>query len=580
MDKKLEQLRHSASHVLAQAVLEFYPEAKLAIGPAIEEGFYYDFDLGNKTFSPQDLNKIEKKMKQIIKQNQKFEKYDEDSSEAIKYLKSKKQPYKVEMVQDLKKDGEKKLSFYRMVMQDGKHKFVDLCIGPHIKSTKEIGAVKILKTAGAYWRGDEKNKMLQRIYGVAFSNEGELKEYLTLLEEAKKRDHKKLGQELDLFSFHEEGPGFPFFHNRGTLIWNKLVEFMREEMVNRDYQENKTPIILNKSLWLQSGHWDHYKENMYFTDIDEREFAVKPMNCPGNLLIYKTKPHSYRELPIRAGEFGLVHRHEKSGVLNGLFRVRSFTQDDAHVFCTEDQLEAEIIALIDFVDYIYKTFNFEYRVELSTRPKKAMGSKQIWDKAELALEKALKKKKVDFEINPGDGAFYGPKIDYHLKDSIGRTWQCGTIQLDFSMPEKFKLEYTTKDGKKERPVMLHRAIYGSIERFLGILVEHYAGAFPVWISPIQATIIPVSEKFNDYALKVKKDLFEQGIRVELDSDDETLGKRIRNAEKQKSPYILVVGEKEKKDKSVAVRKRGKGDLGPQKLDKFIEQIKKEIDEKK
>lgn len=580
MEKDLEKIRHSASHVLAQAVLEFYPEAKLAIGPAIEDGFYYDFDLGNQTFSPDDLVKLEKKMKQIIKQNQKFEKYEEKIDEAIKYLKNKKQPYKVEMAEELKKEGEKKLGFYRMVMPDGKKKFVDLCVGPHVHSTKEIGAVKLLKTAGAYWRGDEKNKMLQRIYGTAFSNESELKEYLNLLAEAEKRDHKKLGVQLDLFSFHEEGPGFPFFHDKGTFIWNKLVEFMREEMRKRNYQENKTPIILNKSLWLQSGHWDHYKENMYFTDIDDQEFAVKPMNCPGNLLVYKTKLHSYRELPIRAGEFGLVHRHEKSGVLNGLFRVRTFTQDDAHVFCMESQLEEEIIALIDFIDFIYKTFGFDYKVELSTRPEKAMGSKQIWDKAEAALEQALKKKKINYQLNPGDGAFYGPKIDYHLKDSIGRTWQCGTIQLDFSMPEKFNLEYTTSDGKKARPVMLHRAIYGSIERFLGILVEHYAGAFPIWLAPVQVAIIPVGGDYVKDSQKIADGMKEVGIRVFIDDANETVGNKIRKSVKEKIPYVIVIGEKEIKNKNLSIRYRGSDKVEELPNEKFIEKVIKENVERK
>ncbi|HOH67660.1 MAG TPA: threonine--tRNA ligase, partial [bacterium] len=549
-----------------------FPEAKLAIGPTIENGFYYDFDLGDKTFSPEDLKTIESKMKELLKTKAEFSQTELNIKDAL--AKTENEPYKQELIKDLEKEGEKKVSFYAF------GDFEDLCRGPHVKSAKELGHFKLLKIAGAYWRGDSNNKMLQRIYGTAFATKEELAQYLNMLAEAEKRDHKKLGRELDLFSFRDEGPGFPFFHNKGTIIWNELVSFMREEMKKRNYEENKTPIILNKALWLQSGHWDHYQNNMYFTQIDEQDFAVKPMNCPGNLLVYKTQKHSYRDLPIRAGEFGLVHRHELSGVLNGLFRVRSFTQDDAHVFCTEDQLADEIKNLIDFIGFIYRTFNFTYKVELSTKPEKALGDKKIWDKAEKILAKVLQDEKIDFKINPGDGAFYGPKIDFHLTDSIGRSWQCGTIQLDFSMPEKFDLVYTDADGKEKRPVMLHRAIYGSVERFLGMLVEHYAGAFPTWLSPVQAIIIPVSEKFNGWGEKVLAELKDNSLRAELDASDESLGKRIRNAEKQKTPYILVVGEKEQKDKSVAVRKRGEGDLGAKKLDQFIDQIKQEIKNKK
>nr|HPN81163.1 threonine--tRNA ligase [bacterium] len=533
--------------------------------------FYYDFDLGDKTFSPEDLKTIESKMKELLKTKAEFSQTELNIKDAL--AKTENEPYKQELIKDLEKEGEKKVSFYAF------GDFEDLCRGPHVKSAKELGHFKLLKIAGAYWRGDSNNKMLQRIYGTAFATKEELAQYLNMLAEAEKRDHKKLGRELDLFSFRDEGPGFPFFHNKGTIIWNELVSFMREEMKKRNYEENKTPIILNKSLWLQSGHWDHYQNNMYFTQIDDQDFAVKPMNCPGNLLVYKAKKHSYRDLPIRAGEFGLVHRHELSGVLNGLFRVRSFTQDDAHVFCAEDQLADEIKDLIDFIGFIYQTFGFTYKVELSTKPEKALGDKKIWDKAEKILTKVLQAEKIDFKINPGDGAFYGPKIDFHLTDSIGRSWQCGTIQLDFSMPEKFDLTYTDADGKEKRPVMLHRAIYGSVERFLGMLVEHYAGAFPTWLSPMQAVIIPVSEKFSDWGEKVLTELKSHGLRAELDASDESLGKRIRNAEKQKMPYILVVGEKEKNDKTVAVRKRGEGDLGAEKLDKFITRIKKEIEEK-
>ncbi|HNP74905.1 MAG TPA: threonine--tRNA ligase [bacterium] len=568
----LDLIRHSTSHLLAWAVKKLFPEAKLAIGPTIENGFYYDFDLGDKTFSPEDLKTIESKMKELLKTKAEFSQTELNIKDAL--AKTENEPYKQELIKDLEKEGEKKVSFYAF------GDFEDLCRGPHVKSAKELGHFKLLKIAGAYWRGDSNNKMLQRIYGTAFATKEELAQYLNMLAEAEKRDHKKLGRELDLFSFRDEGPGFPFFHNKGTIIWNELVSFMREEMKKRNYEENKTPIILNKALWLQSGHWDHYQNNMYFTQIDEQDFAVKPMNCPGNLLVYKTQKHSYRDLPIRAGEFGLVHRHELSGVLNGLFRVRSFTQDDAHVFCTEDQLADEIKNLIDFIGFIYRTFNFTYKVELSTKPEKALGDKKIWDKAEKILAKVLQDEKIDFKINPGDGAFYGPKIDFHLTDSIGRSWQCGTIQLDFSMPEKFDLVYTDADGKEKRPVMLHRAIYGSVERFLGMLVEHYAGAFPTWLSPVQAIIIPVSEKFNGWGEKVLAELKDNGLRAELNASDESLGKRIRNAEKQKTPYILVVGEKEKKNETVAVRKRSEGDLGAKKLDQFIDQIKQEIKNKK
>lgn len=568
----LDLIRHSTSHLLAWAVKKLFPEAKLAIGPTIENGFYYDFDLGDKTFSPEDLKTIESKMKELLKTKAEFSQTELNIKDAL--AKTENEPYKQELIKDLEKEGEKKVSFYAF------GDFEDLCRGPHVKSAKELGHFKLLKIAGAYWRGDSNNKMLQRIYGTAFETKEELAQYLNMLAEAEKRDHKKLGRELDLFSFRDEGPGFPFFHNKGTIIWNELVSFMREEMKKRNYEENKTPIILNKALWLQSGHWDHYQNNMYFTQIDEQDFAVKPMNCPGNLLVYKTQKHSYRDLPIRAGEFGLVHRHELSGVLNGLFRVRSFTQDDAHVFCTEDQLADEIKNLIDFIGFIYRTFNFTYKVELSTKPEKALGDKKIWDKAEKILAKVLQDEKIDFKINPGDGAFYGPKIDFHLTDSIGRSWQCGTIQLDFSMPEKFDLVYTDADGKEKRPVMLHRAIYGSVERFLGMLVEHYAGAFPTWLSPVQAIIIPVSEKFNGWGEKVLAELKDNGLRAELNASDESLGKRIRNAEKQKTPYILVVGEKEKKNETVAVRKRSEGDLGAKKLDQFIDQIKQEIKNKK
>lgn len=572
MNEQLEKIRHSTSHILAYAVRELFGDkVKFAIGPTIDDGFYYDFDLDNQTFSPEDLPKIEKKMEEIIKRKLAFEKSELPIDAALEKMSD--QPYKQELIRDLAANSETAVSFYAV------GDFTDLCRGPHVENTKELGHFKLMKIAGAYWRGDAKNKMLQRIYGTAFPTKDELQKYLKMLEEAEKRDHKKLGKELDLFSFHEEGPGFPFLHSKGSFIWNALVGFMREEMDKRGYQENRTPIILNKSLWLQSGHWDHYQENMYFTEIDEQEYAVKPMNCPGNLLIYKAHKYSYRDLPIKSGEFGLVHRHELSGVLNGLFRVRSFTQDDAHVFCTEEQLEEEIGNLIEFIDFIYQTFGFTYKVELSTKPEKAMGDAKLWEKAENILESVLKNKKMDYKVNPGDGAFYGPKIDYHLTDSIGRSWQCGTIQLDFSMPEKFDLTYTDKNSEEKRPVMLHRAIYGSVERFLGMLIEHYAGAFPVWLSPTQAIIIPVSEKFNRYGQEVLTELKSSGLRIELDNSDESLGKRIRNAEKAKTPYILVVGEKEMENKTVAVRKRGEGDLGAQTIKEFIKLIQQEISDK-
>ncbi len=558
-----EIFKHSAAHVLAMAVKKLFPKAKLTIGPSVEDGFYYDFDV-EQNFTKDDLAKIEEEMKKIVDKKIVFERLDVGRNKA-KELQSD-EPYKLEMIDEL---GDDTCTMYK------NDDFLDLCRGPHVPHTGKIKAFKLTKIAGAYWRGDAKNKQLQRIYGVAFPTSDELKAYLTLLEEAEKRDHRKLGKALDLFSFHDEGPGFPFFHSKGTFIWNSLVTFMRSEMMKRGYEENRTPMILNKSLWLQSGHWDHYKENMYFTKIDGNDYAVKPMNCPGNLLVYKTKVHSYKELPLKAGEFGLVHRHEMSGVLSGLFRVRVFTQDDAHIFCMEEQLEEEIISLIDFIDHIYKSFGFSYAVELSTRPQKAMGSKEIWDKAEGALEKALKKKKMDFKINPGDGAFYGPKIDYHLKDTLGRTWQCGTIQVDFSMPEKFDLEYDGKDGRKHRPVMVHRAIYGSVERFLGILIEHFAGKFPMWLSPVQVKVLTVADRFNDYALKVMEKMQDAGLRAEFDDRAESVSKKVRDAQMQKINYILVIGEKEEADGTVTIRRRDNKIIGTKKLDEFITEAEAE-----
>ncbi|MDD4570225.1 MAG: threonine--tRNA ligase [Tepidanaerobacteraceae bacterium] len=554
---------HSSSHVMAQAVKRLFPEAKLAIGPAIDEGFYYDFDR-KESFSPSDLEKIEQEMVRIIAEDYAFCREDVSREEALSDLKNIDEQYKVELVEDLPKDAP--ISFYRQ------GEFKDLCAGPHIPSAGKIKAIKLISLAGAYWRGNEQNKMLQRIYGISFPKKSMLKEYIDRIEEAKKRDHRKLGKELDLFSIHEEGPGFPFFHPKGMVLWNLLTDFWRREHEKRGYQEIKTPIILNEELWRRSGHWDHYKENMYFTKIDESDYAVKPMNCPGGILMYKTDSHSYRDLPIRLGELGLVHRHELSGVLHGLMRVRCFTQDDAHIFMMPSQIEDEIIAVIDLVDYFYKIFGFEYNVELSTRPEDSMGSDELWEQATEALRKALDKKGMSYKVNEGDGAFYGPKIDFHLRDSIGRTWQCGTIQLDFQMPERFDLTYIGADGEKHRPVMIHRVIFGSIERFIGILIEHFAGAFPVWLAPVQARILPISEKHMDYARKVRSQLQEGGIRVELDERNEKIGYKIREAQVQKLPFMLIVGDKEVSENTLSVRLREKGDVGQKPIEEFIKEV--------
>ncbi len=554
---------HSSSHVMAQAVKRLFPETKLAIGPAIDEGFYYDFDR-DESFTPSDLEKIEQEMAKIIAEDYAFCRKNVSKEEAIEELNKINEPYKVELVEALPEGAP--ISFY----QQGE--FKDLCAGPHIPSTGRIKAFKLTSLAGAYWRGDEHNKMLQRIYGISFPKKSMLDEYLTRIEEAKKRDHRKLGKELDLFSIHEEGPGFPFFHPKGMIIWNLLTDFWRKEHSKRGYQEIKTPIILNEELWRRSGHWDHYKENMYFTKIDDMNYAVKPMNCPGGILMYKTDSRSYRDLPIRLGELGLVHRHELSGVLHGLMRVRCFTQDDAHIFMMPSQIEDEIIGVIDLVDYFYQIFGFEYNVELSTRPENSMGSDELWDQATAALQGALDKKGMSYKINEGDGAFYGPKIDFHLKDSLGRTWQCGTIQLDFQMPERFDLSYIGADGEKHRPVMIHRVIFGSIERFIGILIEHYAGAFPVWLAPVQARVLPISEKHMDYAYKVKKQLEEAGIRVEVDERNEKIGYKVRDAQMKKIPYMLIVGDKEANENTVSVRTREKGDVGQKPIETFIDEV--------
>jgi len=570
-DEGIEIFRHSSSHILALAIKKLFPEAKLAIGPAIEEGFYYDIEI-NKPFTEEDLAKIEEEMQRIIKADLPFRRIEVTPSEAKRYLVG--EPYKLEMIDELKETGEK-ISIYYLG-----NEWCDLCLGPHVASSGKIKAIKLLKTSGAYWKGDSKNKQLNRVYGISFPEKKTLDEYLKMLEESQKRDHRKIGREMDLFSFHDEAPGMPFFHDKGTFIWNTLVEYVTEVMKNRNYEINKTPIILNKSLWLQSGHWDHYKDNMYFTKIDEADYAVKPMNCPGNILVYKAHQYSYRDLPIRAGEFGLVHRHELSGALSGLFRVRCFTQDDAHVFCTPEQIKSEVADLISFVDDVYKTFGFEYTMELSTKPDKAMGDPKLWELAENELKEVLKKTGKDYKLNPGDGAFYGPKIDFHLKNAFGKPWQCGTIQLDFQMPEKFDLTYEGDDNQKHRPVMLHRAILGSVERFMGILIEKFEGKFPLWISPTQITILTIADRHNEYAKELEKEFRSQGFRVELSLDAETMNKKIRNAQVSKINYILVVGDKEQENKTINIRTRDNQVLGEKKVTDFIKELQEEVRTKK
>lgn len=563
-------LRHTTSHVLAQAVKRLYPNVKLAIGPAIENGFYYDFD-SDKTFADSDLENIEIEMGKIIKEDYELQRFELTREEAIKLMIGKGENYKVELIRDLP-EGEI-ISFYEQ------GEFVDLCAGPHIISTGKIKAFKLLNVAGAYWRGNENNKMLQRIYGTSFMKKSQLDDYLNMLEEAKKRDHRKLGKELDLFSIQEEGPGFPFFHPKGMVIRNILEDFWRNEHKKRGYQEIKTPIILNSDLWHRSGHWDHYKENMYFTEIDEEPYAVKPMNCPGGMLVYKRNLHSYKELPIRLGELGLVHRHELSGALHGLMRVRCFTQDDAHLFMMPSQIKDEVIGVIDMVDYFYNVFGFKYNVELSTKPENSMGSDEDWELATDGLREALESKGIKYKINEGDGAFYGPKIDFHLQDCIGRTWQCGTIQLDFQMPERFDLNYIGADGEKHRPVMIHRTIFGSIERFIGILTEQYAGAFPLWLAPVQVKVLPISEKQKEYAQKIKDRLEELNIRAEVDLRSEKVGYKIREAQLLKIPYMLVVGDKEMETETVSVRDRKEGDKGTMQFEHFLAHIINEIDKR-
>ena len=569
-EDELRAIRHTASHVLAQAVKRLYPDAKLAIGPAIDDGFYYDFDREGG-FTPEDLEKLEAEMAKIVKENLPIKPFVLPRAEAIKFMKEKGEPYKVELIEDLPE--EETISFY----QQGE--FVDLCAGPHIMYTKGVKAFKLTSIAGAYWRGSEKNKMLTRIYGTAFANKTDLESYLAMMEEAKKRDHRKLGKELGLFMFAEEGPGFPFFLPKGMTLKNTLIDYWREIHYRDGYQEVSTPIILSRKLWENSGHWDHYKDNMYTTVIDEEDYAVKPMNCPGGMLVYKNQPHSYRDLPLKVGELGLVHRHEKSGQLHGLMRVRCFTQDDAHIFMRDDQIEDQIKGVTKLINEVYTQFGFEYFVELSTRPEDSMGSDEDWEMATNGLKKALEDMGLDYIVNEGDGAFYGPKIDFHLRDSLGRTWQCGTIQLDFQMPQRFDLEYTAEDGSKKRPIMIHRVCFGSIERFIGILIEHFAGKFPVWLAPVQVKVIPVSEKSMDYATGVYEKLKAAGIRTELDHKDEKVGYKIRQAQLEKVPYMLVLGEKEAAEGAITVRSRDKGDLGAAGLDAFIEDIKKMIETK-
>ncbi len=561
---------HTSSHILAQAVKRLFPEAKLAIGPAIDYGFYYDIEVDH-SFSPEDLEAIEKEMVKIVKENLELSRFELPREEALKFVGEQGESYKVELISDLPEDSV--ISFYKQ------GEFTDLCAGPHIQSTGAVKAVKLLSVAGAYWRGSEKNKMLQRIYGITFPKKSQLTEYLTRLEEAKKRDHRKLGRELDLFSLQEEGPGFPFFHPKGMVLRNQLEDYWRKEHVKNGYQEIKTPIILNRDLWIRSGHWDHYQENMYFTQIDEMDYAVKPMNCPGSMIVYKNKSHSYRELPIRIGELGLVHRHELSGALHGLMRVRCFTQDDAHIFMLPEQIKDEIIGVIDMVDNFYRLFGFKYHVELSTRPEDSMGSEEDWNKATDALREALEQKGMPYKINEGDGAFYGPKIDFHLEDCLGRTWQCGTIQLDFQMPERFDLNYIGSDGEKHRPVMIHRVIFGSIERFIAILIEHFAGAFPVWLSPVQVKVMSITDRSNEYISRIMDEFMDCEIRGESDIRNEKIGYKIREAQMEKIPYMLVVGDKEVEDGTVAVRSRSKGDLGTMKLEEFKAMLLNEIEEK-
>ena len=562
--------RHTTSHIMAQAIKRLYPDTKLAIGPSIEDGFYYDIDRETPLVA-EDLEKIEAEMKKIVKEDLPIKQYTMPRNEALAYFKEKEEPYKVELIEDLPED--ETISFY------SQGEFTDLCAGPHLMSTKPVKAFKLTSLAGAYWRGSEKNKMLQRVYGTSYPKKAELEEYLHMMEEAKKRDHRKLGKELGLFMMREEGPGFPFFLPKGMELKNQLLDYWREIHKKAGYVEISTPIMLSRHLWETSGHWDHYKDNMYTTVIDDEDFAIKPMNCPGGILVYESEPRSYRDLPLRMGELGLVHRHEKSGQLHGLMRVRCFTQDDAHIFMTPEQVRDEIKGVVKLINEVYSLFGFKYHVELSTRPEDSMGSDEDWDMATEALRGALDDLGLPYVVNEGDGAFYGPKIDFHLEDSIGRTWQCGTIQLDFQLPLRFNLEYTGADGEKHRPIMIHRVIFGSIERFIGILIEHFAGAFPTWLAPVQVKVLPISDKYMDYAQKVLDELNNSGVRAEIDTRAEKIGYKIREAQMKKIPYMLVVGAKEEEDGLVSVRSRFEGDEGQKSLPDFLAAIKMEIQAK-
>jgi len=568
----LHSLRHTASHIMAQAIKHLYggkdgKNVKLAIGPAIDTGFYYDIDT-EKKITDEDLDDIEREMKNIVKQNLKLERSTLSRAQALKKFSDEGETYKVELIEALPEDAE--ISLFTQ------GDFTDLCAGPHVQSTGKVKAFKLMSIAGAYWRGDEHNKMLQRIYGTAFENKDDLKAYLHMLEEAARRDHRKLGKELDLFSLHDEGPGFPFFHPNGMVIRNELIDYWREVHRRYGYQEIKTPIILNRKLWETSGHWDHYKENMYFTKIDDEDYAVKPMNCPGSMLVYNTHVHSYRDLPLRLGELGLVHRHEKSGVLHGLFRVRNFTQDDAHIYMTPAQVEPEIQKTIDLFDEVYKTFGLTYKAELSTRPENSMGDDATWELATNALQKSLEHRGLEYVVNEGDGAFYGPKIDFHLKDSIGRTWQCGTIQLDMLLPEKFDLNYIGEDGEKHRPIMVHRVVYGSIERFIGILIENYAGAFPVWFAPVQIKILPITDAHIDFANELSRKFFDLNFRAEVDARNEKINKKIRDSQVAKVPYTIVIGDKEVETGILPIRKYGTQDGMTLSVEKFVDYVQKKI----
>ena len=566
-DLDLQVLRHTASHIMAQAIKRLFPQAKLAIGPAIENGFYYDIDVEPKLVEA-DLEKIEAEMKKIIKENLKIESFKLPRKEALKLMEERNEPYKVELINELPEDEE--ISFFKQ------GEFVDLCTGPHMLYTKAVKVFKLMNITGAYWRGDEKNKMLQRIYATAFENKEGLEKYLEELEEAKRRDHRKIGKELELFMIAPEGPGFPFFLPKGMELRNVLEDFWRRIHKEHGYVEIKTPMLLNEELWHRSGHWDHYKENMYTTKIDGIDYGIKPMNCPGGMLVYKNSIHSYRDLPIRVGELGLVHRHEKSGELNGLFRVRCFTQDDAHIYCLPSQIEDEITNIINLIDEVYSIFGFKYELELSTRPEDSMGTDEQWELAEDALKKVLKNLNIKYVLNEGDGAFYGPKIDFHIKDCLGRSWQCGTIQLDFQMPERFDLTYVGEDGEKYRPVMLHRVVFGSIERFIGILIEHYAGAFPTWLAPVQVKILTIADRHVNYAKDLMKEMTVKGIRVELDNREEKIGYKIREAQLKKVPYMIIIGDKEVEENKVSMRSRDKGELGSIEKEKFIEKVEEEI----